>query len=117
MKVPALDVPNSTRLKLSANSTKRASWDAKLGFRRFRPYATLRSLCPDGGHIFAIDIIVLRKYPMIFRETMKDGTVVNRNEQEEEDAKSEHEVSKIFVLFIYLFIYFCMHDLINCILS
>ncbi|GES77689.1 breast cancer type 2 susceptibility protein [Rhizophagus clarus] len=91
VKVPALEVPNSTRLKLSANSTKRAHWDAKLGFKRFRPYAMLRSLCPDGGYIFAVDIIVLRKYPMIFRETMKDGTVINRNEQEEEYAKSEHE--------------------------
>ncbi|RIA85350.1 hypothetical protein C1645_782072 [Glomus cerebriforme] len=90
--VPALDVSNSTRLKLSANSTKLAHWDAKLGFRRFRPYATLRSLCPDGGYIFAIDIIILRKYPMIFRETMKDGTIIHRNEQEEEHAKSEHEV-------------------------
>lgn len=94
MRVPALEVPNSTRLKLSANSTKLAHWDAKLGFRRFCPYATLRSLCPDGGHVFAVDIIVLRKYPMIFQETMKDGTVINRNEQEEEYAISEHEVSK-----------------------
>ena len=91
--MPALDVTESTRLKLSANSTKRAHWDVKLGFMRVRPYATLRSLCPDGGHIFAIDIMVLRKYPMIFRETMKDGTIMNRNEQEEEYAKSKHEVS------------------------
>ncbi|RGB27511.1 hypothetical protein C1646_718420 [Rhizophagus diaphanus] len=91
VRVPALEVPNSTRLKLSANSTKLAHWDAKLGFRRFCPYATLRSLCPDGGHVFAVDIIVLRKYSMIFRETMKDGTVINRNEQEEEYAKNEHE--------------------------
>jgi hypothetical protein len=103
VRVPALEVSNSTRLKLSANSTKRAHWDAKLGFGRFRPYATLRSLCPDGGHIFAIDIIVLRKYPMIFRETMNDGTIINRNDQEEEYAKSVHEVSNI-----YLYFYLCI---------
>jgi hypothetical protein len=93
-------------LKLSANSTKLAHWDAKLGFKRFHPYITLRSLCPDGGHIFAIDIIILRKYPMLFRETMKDGTIVNRNEQEEEYAKSKHEVSS------HLF-YFLLFNLIN----
>jgi hypothetical protein len=81
-------------LKLSANSTKLAHWDAKLGFKWFQPYNTLRSLCPDGGYIFAIDIIILRKYPIIFRETMKDGTIMNRNEQEEEYAKNDHEVSK-----------------------
>ncbi|CAG8537256.1 9604_t:CDS:10 [Funneliformis caledonium] len=56
--IPALEVPNSIRLKLSANSTKLAHWDAKLGFKRVCPYATLRSLCPDGGYIFAIDILI-----------------------------------------------------------
>ncbi len=80
-------------MKLSANSTKLAHWDEKLGFKRFCPYATLSSLCPDGGYIFAIDILVLRKYPITFRETMNDGTIINRNEQEEEYAKSKHEVS------------------------
>jgi hypothetical protein len=97
--VPALDVSNSVRLKISANSTKLAHWDEKLGFKRVRPYAKLHSLCPDGGHIFAIDVIVLRKYPMIFREIMKDGTIINRNEQEEECAKSKHEVSNTLILF------------------
>ena len=102
MGVPALDVSNSIRLKLSANSTTLAHWDEKLGFKRVRPFATLRSLSPDGGHIFAIDIIVLRKYPMIFRETMKDGTTINRNEQEEEYAKSKHEVStRLYYLTVY----------------
>ncbi|CAI2183920.1 17602_t:CDS:10, partial [Funneliformis geosporum] len=90
--IPALEVSNSIRLKLSANSTKLAHWDAKLGFNRVCPYATLRSLCPDGGYIFAIDILVLRKYPITFRETMIDGTIINRNEQEEEYAKSKHDV-------------------------
>ena len=37
---------------------------------------------------------------MIFRETMKDGTIINRNEQEEEYAKSKHEVSTPLFYFL-----------------
>ena len=47
---------------------------------------------------------------MVFRETMKDGTIINRNEQEEEYAKSEHEVCNI------LFYFFIMYNLINCLI-
>ncbi|CAG8768424.1 35364_t:CDS:2, partial [Racocetra persica] len=91
--LPALDISGSPiRLDISANSTKLAHWDAKLGVGRFRSYALLHSLSPDGGFIPAIDVVVQRKYPLLFRETMKDGTAIIRNAKGEEHAMKEHEV-------------------------
>ncbi|CAG8603651.1 3260_t:CDS:10, partial [Scutellospora calospora] len=91
--LPALDISSSPiRLNISANSTKLAHWDAKLGFRRFRPCALLHSLSPDGGFIPAIDVVVQRKYPLLFREAMKDGTGIIRNARGEEHYMKEHEV-------------------------
>ncbi|RHZ83030.1 hypothetical protein Glove_100g15 [Diversispora epigaea] len=90
--IPVLEALSSKiRLKLSANSTKLANWDAKLGIRKFHPYALLRSLSPDGGFVHAIDIIIQRKYPLFFRETMKDGTVIVRNVKNEENERKEQE--------------------------
>ncbi|RIB02779.1 hypothetical protein C2G38_2226881 [Gigaspora rosea] len=91
--IPALDISNSSIcLDISANSTKLAHWDAKLGIGRFRSYSLLHSLSPDGGFIPAIDVIIQRKYPLLFRETMKDGTATIRNARGEENAMKEHEV-------------------------
>ncbi|CAG8801360.1 29235_t:CDS:10 [Gigaspora margarita] len=91
--IPALDISNSSIcLEISANSTKLAHWDAKLGIGRFRSYALLHSLSPDGGFIPAIDVIVQRKYPLLFRETMKDGTATIRTARGEENAMKEHEI-------------------------
>ncbi|CAG8477088.1 1668_t:CDS:2 [Diversispora eburnea] len=73
------------RLKLS-------NWDAKLGIRKFHPYALLRSLSSDGGFVHAINIIIQRKYPLFFRESMKDGTVVVRDVKNEERARKEQEL-------------------------
>ncbi|CAG8578512.1 10304_t:CDS:2, partial [Acaulospora morrowiae] len=90
--VPALDALSSNiYLKLSANSTKLANWDAKLGVGKFRPYALLRSLSQDGGFVYAIDVVVLRKYPLAFRETMDDGTFITRDAKGEEEARREYE--------------------------
>nr|CAG8559721.1 9752_t:CDS:2 [Entrophospora candida] len=86
-KTSALDETNSICLKLSGNSTKLAHWDSKLGFRKFRPFASLNSLTPDGGFIFAIDVIIMRKYPLMYRETTKDGIYIIRNEKGEELAR------------------------------
>ncbi|CAG8476265.1 17424_t:CDS:10 [Cetraspora pellucida] len=89
----ALDISSSSiRLDISANSTKLAHWDAKLGVGRFRSYALLHSLSPDGGFIPAIDVVVQRKYPLLFRETTKDGIAIIRNAKGEEYAMKEHEM-------------------------
>ncbi|CAG8773001.1 14238_t:CDS:2, partial [Acaulospora morrowiae] len=90
--VPALDALSSNiYLKLSANSTRLANWDAKLGVGKFLPYALLRSLSQDGGFVYAIDVVVIRKYPLAFRETMDDGTFITRDAKGEEEARKEYE--------------------------
>ena len=52
-------------LLLSTNSTRRATWDAKLGFQKQKmAFCTpLPSLYPDGGSVGCISAIILRKYP------------------------------------------------------
>ncbi|KAJ3092347.1 Breast cancer 2, early onset [Quaeritorhiza haematococci] len=56
---PALEVPDSTMLRLNTNGTRRARWDAKLGYQRAQCF---------------------------FMETLPDGTRIFRNEKEEEAA-------------------------------
>ena len=87
-----MEVPSSIRLKLSANATRLARWDAKLGSKNSQAYSLLRSISPDGGFVPAIDVIVMRKYPMLYREIITDGNVVVRNAKEEEGARRKHEV-------------------------
>ena len=77
-----MDATTFTYLKLSGNSSKLAHLDSKLGFGKFRPFASLNSLTPDGGYVCAIDVIVMRKYPMLYRET-KDGIYITHNEKGE----------------------------------
>jgi breast cancer 2 susceptibility protein len=86
-------VPSSTRLKLSANAARLAKWDAKLGFRKSQAYSLLRSISPDGGFVPAIDVIVMRKYPILYREIPADGNVIIRNANEEEEERRKHEVA------------------------
>lgn len=53
-------------LKISANSTRRARWDTKLGFYKDpRPFPLLLSaLYANGGVASRVDITVLRSYPI-----------------------------------------------------
>lgn len=62
--------PPSLMLRLHANSTRRALWDAKLGFHRHvRAFPLpLVSLFCDGGFTGCIDVIVLRQYPVQVRD-------------------------------------------------
>ncbi|CAH3115249.1 unnamed protein product, partial [Porites lobata] len=88
--VSPLEAPPSLMLRLHANSTRRALWDAKLGFHRHvRAFPLpLVSLFCDGGFTGCIDVIVLRQYPVQWMEKMPDGTNVFRNSRlEEREAK------------------------------
>ncbi|KAI9032200.1 hypothetical protein DFJ74DRAFT_326084 [Hyaloraphidium curvatum] len=89
---PPLEAPPSVKLILNANSTRRARWDARLGFHRLRALTVpLRTLEPDGGAVSEVDVIVMRRSEMRFMETLQDGTKIVRTEQEEERAKREHQ--------------------------
>jgi hypothetical protein len=72
-------------LKLAANATRMAKWDAKLGFAHcsstFKSNdgmfltSSLASVIPDGGNIPLIDVIICRRFPMLFLQ--KIGTNVS----------------------------------------
>jgi len=62
-----LQAIDKVKLKIYANSTRRALWHAKLGFhRRSRPpIMSLHSLFGDGGPVPGVDVVVGRIYPVL----------------------------------------------------
>ncbi|KAF8978861.1 hypothetical protein BGZ46_006067 [Entomortierella lignicola] len=83
----------SVSIVLQANSTKLARWDAKLGFQRAPLIWTrrLQNILPEGGLVPGLDVVVLRKYPVIYLETLDDGfTKIKRTVIEEEKAAEVH---------------------------
>ncbi|KAK3813323.1 MAG: LOW QUALITY PROTEIN: BRCA2, oligonucleotide/oligosaccharide-binding, domain 1-domain-containing protein [Benniella sp.] len=78
----------SVSIVLQANSTRLAAWDTKLGFQRSPMIWTqIRSISADGGLVPGLDVVVLRKYPVVFVETLKDGmTKIMRTVWEEHQA-------------------------------
>ncbi|KAG9061184.1 Breast cancer 2, early onset [Linnemannia hyalina] len=83
----------SVSIVLQANSTRLAKWDTKLGFQSAPLIWTkrLRSIVPDGGLVPGLDVIVLRKYPVLYLETLEDGvTKIKRTLAEETRAVEAH---------------------------
>lgn len=93
------DETSSIYLKLSGNSTKLAHWDSKLGIGKFRTFASLKSLTTDGGPVFAIDVIIMRKYPFMYRETNEDEVYITHNEKGEELAQRNSKYIRSVVPF------------------
>ncbi|XP_066287790.1 breast cancer type 2 susceptibility protein homolog [Branchiostoma lanceolatum] len=88
-----LEAPANLLLKLSANATRRARWDAKLGYHSNpQPLpVSLGSLCADGGMVGCVDVLVLRSYPMQYMEKYPSGSSVFRSRRAEEKAARKHE--------------------------
>ncbi|KAJ3344103.1 Breast cancer 2, early onset [Gonapodya sp. JEL0774] len=100
----ALDVSDDMSLKLQANSTRRARWDAKLGLQKSPSMLTSARLAhPQGGFISSIDVVILRKYPLLFMEKCTDGggggerTLIRNEEDEEDEQRRFEQTSKIAV--------------------
>ncbi|NWU95776.1 BRCA2 protein, partial [Upupa epops] len=87
-----LEAPDSLMLKISANSTRRARWYAKLGFHRDpRPFPLpLSSLYSEGGAVGCIDVVIQRTYPIQWMEKTSAGSYVFRNTRAEERAAARH---------------------------
>jgi len=62
-----LQAADKIKLKIYANSTRRALWHARLGYYRSSrpPVMSLHSLFGDGGPVPGVDVIVLRIYPIL----------------------------------------------------
>ncbi|XP_036005712.1 breast cancer type 2 susceptibility protein [Fundulus heteroclitus] len=91
-----LEAPDSLMLKICGNSTRRARWDAKLGFHRDpRPFLLpISCLFSNGGPVGCVDIIVLRSYPMQWMERKSDGGVVFRSARAEEKEARRFDIHK-----------------------
>ncbi|XP_061538720.1 breast cancer type 2 susceptibility protein isoform X2 [Phycodurus eques] len=87
-----LEAPESLMLKIFANSSRPARWDAKLGFYKDpRPFLLpLASLYGNGGPVGCVDIVVLRSYPVQWMERKNDGGVVFRSARAEEKEAARY---------------------------
>ncbi|XP_014484195.1 PREDICTED: breast cancer type 2 susceptibility protein homolog isoform X2 [Dinoponera quadriceps] len=88
-----LEAPADVCLKLHTNSTRRARWYSKLGYTpRSGPIPVrLHDVCPTGGFIGKLTIVVARMYPMLYHEKTASGESVVRNAKGEEKAQIEYE--------------------------
>jgi hypothetical protein len=81
---------NSTLLSITTNGCLPAKWDTKLGYHRQKlVMRSIPTLFDDGGMVTALDIIVCRKYPMLYTETLPSGATITRTIKEEEAARRE----------------------------
>ncbi|KAL7544940.1 hypothetical protein ACHAWF_008312, partial [Thalassiosira exigua] len=92
-------------LKITANNTRLAKWDAKLGFvhpkHTSRDGGSLRvkslnDIFPNGGAIPVIDLVVCKVYNPMYLEKVQKGkdTYTNHLTEAEESARqSEHDMS------------------------
>ncbi|KAJ7320246.1 hypothetical protein JRQ81_019757 [Phrynocephalus forsythii] len=97
---PPLEAPDSLMLKISANSTRRARWYARLGYYKDpRPFCLpLSSLLVDGGTAGCIDVIIQRVYPMQWMEKTSRGSFVFRNCRAEEREATKHAENRQKIL-------------------
>ncbi|KAI9551569.1 hypothetical protein GHT06_021902 [Daphnia sinensis] len=79
-----LEKGSDTYLKISANSTRRARWDSKLGFySKPLPFPiALGSILPDGGVISHLQVHIVRVYPVTYMEKAPDGKTIFRGERQ-----------------------------------
>ncbi|KAJ2893437.1 Breast cancer 2, early onset, partial [Coemansia aciculifera] len=82
---PLTDKAEQAVLSLNANCVRRAAWDAKLGLQRGKAmFMSLSAISELGGAIgAALDVVIMRTYPMLYMETLPDGRQVLRSEREE----------------------------------
>ncbi|KAJ3268027.1 Breast cancer 2, early onset [Terramyces sp. JEL0728] len=79
---------SNRRIKIFANSTRRAEWHVSLGYQPTTFYPVkLSSILENGGMITLIDIVVQRIYQTEHIERLSDGTVVIRDNKEEEQEQ------------------------------
>ncbi|KAJ1824738.1 hypothetical protein LPJ60_000492 [Coemansia sp. RSA 2675] len=82
---PLTEKAEHATLMLNGNSVRRAPWDAKLGFQQRKAmFLSLSAISELGGPVgAALDVVVMRSYPMLYMETLSDGRRVMRSEKEE----------------------------------
>jgi BRCA2, oligonucleotide/oligosaccharide-binding, domain 1/BRCA2, helical len=68
------------RLQIHFNSVRRAKWDSRLGIQHTMSFTrAVRMLRPNAGLVPCVHGVVTHVYPMMFMESMPDGTKMVRN--------------------------------------
>ncbi|XP_060073629.1 breast cancer type 2 susceptibility protein homolog [Ylistrum balloti] len=88
-----LEAPVSLMLKLNANSTRPAPWDARLGYQMDpSPLCIpLSGLYGDGGAVGCLDVVLARKYPQMYMEKLSEGGCVFRTGQAEDRIQHKYQ--------------------------
>lgn len=82
--VSPLECPDTTRLLLHLNGTRRARPYVRLGHQSCKKFPVpLRSLKAGGGDVALTEFVVLRQYPLQYMETHADKSKSFRNERAE----------------------------------
>ena len=90
--VTPLEAGDDISIRIFRNSTRPARWDMRLGLQARPVFAVpLDSLVAGGGMAPSLDVVVARKYPVLYSERLPDGSRVMRNEREEAAAVREWE--------------------------
>lgn len=103
-----MTIRTSVGLSISSNSCCKCPWYTNLGYqpnyRRKWPKRTLATLHEDGGLITMLDVVICKKYPMVYMETLDNGMIKTRNTREEEyirwkvQSTKQRQVSSYFRL-------------------
>ena len=92
-------------LQITANNTRLARWDAKLGFVHPKYTAqqggsilikNLSGIFPDGGTLPAIDLVICKRYPRMFLEQVKvDNRILSNHLSEADEAarQNDHDIN------------------------
>ena len=91
-----LEMSSGCYLRISANSTRRARWFAKLGYQpvpRSFP-VPLMSIFPDGGLVGCTDVVIARVYPIAYLEKREGKKSVLRSERMEQKIAALHEAER-----------------------
>jgi len=85
-------------LGLSANSTRMAKWQCKLGFCHSPAGSfvcrSLSSVIPGGGSVQLMDLVICRRFPLLYLQSSGEGGGSNRTiltEAQEGRARKSHE--------------------------
>lgn len=85
---PLENTDSGTLLSITTNSSLPARWDAKLGYHPKKLITrSIQTIFDDGGTVTALDIIVCRKFPILYCEVLPNGSIITRNAKEEEEAR------------------------------
>ncbi|XP_058462755.1 breast cancer type 2 susceptibility protein-like [Malaya genurostris] len=73
-----LEAPIDVRLKIHANSTRRARWSTKLGLYKVPSNFLIsgNSILDQGGLIVCLQLVVVRMYPLMYMDKSKGSTVL-----------------------------------------